>query len=158
MHGKVWEFFIYAFHAILLCLVCDRAEIDTAFSQRFRHFPAMFSEGHLSPSGSHFIMFTTRAGHVTQGETTAPLPTIRVRVCREKKLYWFAPDLKGESADREISIRGAWLRSWEWTDRVLTDRVLIKQNKGQPTTQCSHAGSSFAAGLLPHCSLFLLTE
>lgn len=60
-------------------------------------------------------------------EATAPLLAIKVKV--QKNLHWFETDLKGESANIEISITEAWLQSTDWKDWALT-----KQNKGQQTS------------------------
>lgn len=63
----------------------------------------------------------------TEGEASAQLLAIKVK--EQRNLPWFAPDLKGESANIEISIIWALLQSTDWKDRALT-----KQDKGQQTS------------------------
>lgn len=81
-----------------------------------------------SSSGWHFIIIHYDDLSQTEGrKATAPSRAIKVKV--QKNLHWFAPDLKGESANIEIFISDAWLQNTDWKDRALT-----KQNKGQQTS------------------------
>lgn len=67
-----------------------------------------------SSSAWHFIIVHDDGLSQTDGEATAPLPAIKVWV--QKNLHWFAPDLKGESANIEISISGG-LVTEHWLER-----------------------------------------
>lgn len=81
-------------------------------------------------SGWHFIIVHDDGLSQAEREATAPLLAIKVKIQKKKKnLHWFAPDLKGESANIKISISESWLQWAVWRDRALT-----KQNKGQQTS------------------------